>query len=242
MQIQKVFEQLGFHPNDTKVYIASLSLGDALISEISEKARIPRTSTKESVARLHKENLMFFYEKRERKFWSAEKPEKLIKIFQKKEQLLESILPQLESLRHDSSYRPSIKLYSGINGIQAIFDDIIETKHNLLSYTSAENAIKLVGEEFSYFIERRHKHNLKVNFLTNRTPFTEKLRELDKDELRTTRFFPNDIIITTANFIYGDKVAIISFNKKFPSGFIVNDPDIAETQRSIFDFMWQHSE
>lgn len=239
MHIQKYIEQLGYRRNEVRVYLASLGLGEATISEIAEKAQLPRTSVQTIVGKLHRKNLLNFYLRRRRKYWVAENPEKLLIDFRAKEAALKEIMPQLHALHYDTGVKPTVRFFQGRAGIKQILDDIIETKHNMLSLTSIEDAMQLLGDDFKDFIERRYVRMLRVQFLTNRSPETEELKKRDAEELRQTRFLSDDFKLKNANFIYADKVAIISLNKKMPVGIIVEDGDLAETMTMLFLGFWK---
>lgn len=241
MHIQKTIEQLGFNSNETKVYLASLNLGEATISEIAQKAKIPRTSAQIAIQSLAKHGMMNFLIRRRRKYWIAENPEKLLIELKEKELSLKEIMPELQALRYDTGIKPTIRFYSGAEGVKLILDDIIESKRHILSLTSMENALELVSEDFRDFIAQRHKRYLRVRFLTNRSPETEALKNRDSEELRQTRFFPSGFELTNANFIYGEKVAIVSFNKKLPVGLVIEDKDIAKTYANLFEIAWKYS-
>src|SRR3989344_4938637 len=95
MQAQKIIEQLGFSAKEAKVYLAALNLGEAHISDIAEKVKLPRTSAQMIVDKLHKEGLMNFYVMRRYKYWTAEKPERLMMLLQEREAILRSAMPNL---------------------------------------------------------------------------------------------------------------------------------------------------
>jgi sugar-specific transcriptional regulator TrmB len=241
MRIQKVIEKLGYRPNSVKAYLAVLQLGEATISEISKKIQLPRTSTQLIVQSLHKDGLLNFYTKVKRKYWVAENPDRLLSQIRARESEIKEILPEIHSLRRDSHTRPVINSFNGIEGVRKMLDDIIETKHPIRSFSSVTDFKKLLGEEFNDFIARRRNRFLHVQFLTSRTQETELLKKRDSQELRNTRFMPDSIAVNNAHFIYGDKLAIISLNKKLPTGVIIHDKTVAMTHKGIFDALWAQS-
>jgi len=178
---------------------------------------------------------------RRRKRWIAENPEQLIINLKEKEALLKEILPELKALRYDTGVKPTVRLFNGIEGINIILDDIIETKHNILSLSSAGDRLRLYSDDFKDYIERRCKRHLKIRLLTNRSPESERLRKDDVKELRQTRFLPDEYELKNRSFIYEDKIAIISLNKKLLVGTIIEDKDIAETQSKLFEIAWKIS-
>lgn len=99
MQIQKVIEQLGFTAKEAKVYLAALHLGEAHISDIAERVKMPRSSVQVIVDKLHKEGLVNFYVMRRYKYWVAENPERLLHTLKKREELMQEALPKLIAIK-----------------------------------------------------------------------------------------------------------------------------------------------
>ena len=99
MQYQKVIEQLGYSPKEAKVYLASLRLGEAHISDIAHKVQLPRTSVQVIVDKLHADGLMNFYIMRRYKYWVAENPERLLTNLKKREENIEAVIPALAEMR-----------------------------------------------------------------------------------------------------------------------------------------------
>lgn len=99
MQLQKSIEQLGYTPKEARVYLAALDLGEAHISDIASKAKLPRSSAQAVVVKLHKDGLMDFYVQRRYKYWVAENPEHLLTHIEKREEVIREALPALIALR-----------------------------------------------------------------------------------------------------------------------------------------------
>lgn len=99
MQYQKIIEQLGYSRKEAKVYLASLRLGEAHISDIAYKVEMPRSTVQAIVDRLHEDGLMNFYVMRRYKYWVAANPKLLLKSLQRKEELIEEAIPALVEMR-----------------------------------------------------------------------------------------------------------------------------------------------
>lgn len=244
MHIQTVLQQLGYSPNQVIIYLAALKMGETKIADIAEQVAMPRTTVTELVEELHKHGLMNYYAKRGRKYWVAENPDKLMIALKENEAALLAILPQLQAMKFESGEsKPNIRYYKGVAEVKNIFNDIITTKHNMLATVSWDDFREYFGNNFSDdFIERRNSHNLRIRLITPKTALAEKLKFADAKELRITRFLPNNIELhRISNFIYGDKVAIISMNRKEPMGIVICDPDVAYAMTIYFESLWLHS-
>lgn len=244
MHIQTALHQLGYPMNQVKIYLAALKMGEGTIADIAEQVNMPRTTVTELLAEMSKHGLMNYYTKKSRKVWVAENPDKLMVIVKEREAALKAVLPQLHAMKFDSGLaKPNIRCYIGAKEVVNVYDDIIEASHNILAVVSWDDVNDFLGSDFmSDFVERRHNHFLKIRLITPKTTLSQKLKARDAEESRQTRFLPEQISLRhVSNFIYGDKVAMISFNRKNPTGIIIQDPDIAHAQTIYFESLWRHS-
>jgi sugar-specific transcriptional regulator TrmB len=240
MHIRSAIEQLGYSPHEVKVYLAALELGGATATDIAEKTRIPRTTVNLIIDSLHRKGLLDAYLQHRRKIWTASDPRKLLIRLKEHEAALRTILPELQSLRHDTGAKPVVRTYSGAEEIKQIMNDIIETKHHIKAILSWDEWIKLLGKRYmDDFIESRVQHSLRIRVLTPRTTTALALKEKDAKELRTTQFLPSSIAINNSNFIYGNKVAVISLKTKQAVGILIEDKDIHHTMEVLFDSLWR---
>jgi hypothetical protein len=88
----------------------------------------------------------------------------------------------------------------------------------------------------------RQKHFLHVRLLTDKSKESEDLRKRDAQELRETRFVPAKYNFKTANWIFGDKVALLSMQKEHPMGIVIEDKALADTFRMYVELMWENAE
>lgn len=242
MHIRSAIEQLGYSPHESRVYLAALELGESTVTEIAEKAHIPRTTANLIINSLHRKGLMNSYLIRRRKIWTAENPEKLMTHAKESEEAMKIALPELQSIRHDISAKPTIRTYEGAEEIRQIMNDILETKHNVLAIFSWDDWVALLGQAYmDNFIESRVKQHLHIKVLTPKTKTAHKLKETDVKELRVTQFLPNSLAIRNSNFIYGNKVAIISVRSKRPTGILIEDKDTHHMMEVLFESLWKRS-
>jgi sugar-specific transcriptional regulator TrmB len=242
VHLQRVIQNLGYKPAEVKVYLSALQLGASGISDIAIKAGMPRTSVQEIISHLRKDGLMYTITRHNRKLWIAENPNKFMIMLKEREVALQAVLPELQAFRYDTGVKPTVRTFTGTGEITRVFDDIIETKHHVQAIVSWDDWVDLLGREFvEDFITRRYQHFLKIKLLTTNTALSREIKKHDDQELRTTRFLSSDSPIRTSNFIYGNKVAIISLNRKLPVATIIEDEDIHDTMLVLFESLWQKS-
>src|SRR3989344_1274616 len=107
-QLQKIIEELGYSPNEAKVYLAALALGEAHVSDIAAKAKMPRSSVQVIIEKLHKAGLMNFYVRKRYTSWEAEDPERLLAQLRERERSVREAMSKLHALRakHTKAKKP----------------------------------------------------------------------------------------------------------------------------------------
>ncbi|MBU6388338.1 hypothetical protein KGQ72_00430 [Patescibacteria group bacterium] len=242
MHIRSAIEQLGYSPHEVKVYLATLELGGSTATDIAEKTRIPRTTVNLIIDSLHQKGLLNAYVQRRRKIWAAENPNKLLIRLKEREAALKVILPELQSLQRDTGAKLTVRTYTGAEEIKQIMNDILETKHRLSAIHPWDDWVALLGKSYmDDFIESRVRKNIRARLLVPRTKTTFALKERDAKELRITQFLPNSVAINNSNFIYGNKVAIISLKTNQPVGILIENKDFNHTMKVLFESLWRQS-
>ena len=239
MHIQKVIEKLGYSPAEVAVYLVSLRMGEGAIADIARNVKLPRTTVQEIIEKLHERGLLNYRLVHRRRVWSAENPEKLLIQIRESEAAFVSVLPDLKAMRHPVGVKAGVKLYHGIKEIWSIYRDMFETKHPILCMMPWDVWLGIFGEEdLQEIIQERRRRFLRIRVLTTRSKKAEILKQKDATELRSTRFFPPETKLTTATFIFGAKVALVSLNQEFPTAIIIEDQGIADTMTLSFEALW----
>ena len=241
--IQKVIEKLGYKKKEAEFYLAALFLGEAKISDLAQKLKIPRTSAIMIAEKLQKDGLLSYYVKRLNKYWVADKPDNLLLKLNEMEVMLKAVLPELNAIRLKTVIgKPTVKVYVGAKEIQLIFADILLTKNNFRAIVSWEDLKRILGDGYiQAFIDAQASHFLKMRLLTPENDTTIVLKERDNKESRDTRFLSKHASgLNTATFMYGNKIAIISLNETLSTGFLIEDIDVHNTMTVFFEELWSN--
>jgi sugar-specific transcriptional regulator TrmB len=242
MNLRTVIEQLGYSPHEVTVYLAALELGGSTVTEIAAKAKLPRTTVNLVIHSLQKRGLMNAYLKRRRKILTAENPERLMSALKESEASLAVVLPELQSLRRETSAKSAVRIYNGAQEIKQIMNDMLESKHHISAMLSWDDWMELLGKQYlEDFTETRYRHYLRIRVLAPKSKNAVTLKQKDSQELRVTQFLPELVTIANANFIYANKVAIITLNKKKPVGILIEDEDVHHTMEILFENLWRQS-
>ena len=232
-------KEFGLTDNEIKTYIACLKLGTALVQEIAKKANTYRTYTYEVLKSLVEKGLMSYVIKNGKQYFEVAEPEKLINILKEKEQKIRKIIPDLKILYKTALEKPKIELYEGKEGVKTILDDIIRTRKEVLIYGNTENQIKIFSFYFPNYILRRVENKIHTKVITEKSPTTISMLRTEKKELRETRFI-DKIKFSTVTYIYDNKIAMLTLEKEI-IGVLIENKNIADTQKQIFGALWNIS-
>ena len=234
----EILKEIGLNENEIKVYIILLRLGSSKVNEVYDKTKIPRSFIYEVLKSLIDKGLVSYVIKSGIRYYEAAKPLKLKEILKEKESKLDSILPELENIKKLVKKKPTVELYEGVEGIKTILEDILKMEKGEIMYAySNEDIFKLLTFYFPNFIKRRAKKGIFGRIIEEDT---EKIREdqkRDKSEYREMRI--TKIKFNSTTFIYGDKIALITTSKDEPIGVLIENKEMAETQKKVFHVLWE---
>jgi len=241
-------KQLGLSDKEAKVYLAVLELGPSTAIQIAQKADINRPTAYVQIEALMKMGLMSSHEKGKKTYFAAEPPERLRELVRIKQsevedqgKRLKKILPELQTLFDSAEERPKVRFYEGKEGLMAMQEDIFKLrKQEIVGVYSADFYEKLfTKEEKKRINDLRKRRGIRGRGLYTRGsgPFTEAPPPTIQDRFVPASKFP----FVSGMDIYGDKVALFSQRGKIV-GAVVENQDIADTMRSIFNLAWEAAE
>lgn len=243
----KQLQEIGLSEKEARVYLALLELGQAGVPEISQKSGVNRTTTYVILESLIKDGLASQIEKEKKTYFIAEDPEQLLRLIGKQESDLKEkkneflkFLPQLAAIFETAGERPKVRFYEGKEGLRVIQEDILKTKDKRIEAFFSQDDFEKVftKEERGGYFNQRIKRGIKARAIYTRSagPFEtvapgDELRIIPKDK------FPVSVDIA----IYGDKISISSLRGKY-TGVIIENKEMVQTFRSVFELAWEAAE
>jgi len=245
--IVKYILQLDFSEDAAKLYLVLSENGPLTISQASRLANIERTKLYRMVDTLTDSGLIekvLKYKSQKLQAAGLEQIKRLIA--NKKAQLAETENHFDEfSKTLNEMTRPTgtqVRYYKGREGIKQILWNELSAEREAVGYTH-RNLEEVVGKKFfsNYARELERK---KINFRDIRTESflaSTNETECDADPIMTGSwaFLPDSVIHLTHNMdIYNDTVAIYYWENEDFFGIEIENKQIAETQKSIFETLW----
>ena len=244
-----LLQKIGLSEKEARVYLAALELGEAPAQEIAKKAGINRTTAYFHIEELIKKGLISSIEKKKKRYFYASNPENLLRMIDLKEKEisdlkkdLNSFLPELKTIYNLAPHKPKVRFFEGIEGLKSIQEDILRSKF--------KEGFGLVNLDDAYKVfppsPKDHRHKLKKKFLKEKVVrkiiYTSRKGEIlprKENQPPVERKFidPQKFSFHTEVYIYGDKIALMSYKGKL-IGVIIEDSELAQSLKVLFKLAW----
>lgn len=239
-------QALGLTPKEVRIYLTLLRRGPSSVRQLAQAAEINRGTTYDVLKALQQQGVVSFYEKAKKSYFVAEDPKALESILKEKKAELkllnerfEDALPELRSIsKHADVTKPVARYFHGSKGVARILEEVLldvdqlEKKHYCV-YSSSAIAQHLY-DAIPDFTERR------VSRLISVTVIGLGEEKNGNDPLSDRKSLTSKQAAPTYTIIFGRKTAFISLDDhSHPRGVIIDDGNLAEKQRFLFDSLWQ---
>ena len=238
MEKENLLQQLGLSEKESALYLTALDSGVVSITQLAKKSGLKRPTCYLVIEELVKKHLLTKTPKGKRMCYKAENPLILSQQIEKTQETLNMLLPSLLSSFQKYSHQPKIRFYEGKQQISKMSEEVYHAKE-IWAMFSPENFLNVFSKQ-----ENKHFFNILIRHggvIYDIFEDTAKAREFAKAKYRTgishVKFLPSDFKIATDFMVYGDKLAIVSFENLI--GLIIEDKAIAQTQRQVLKFIWE---
>lgn len=241
MQTLSSLEKLGLNQKEQETYVALLQLEKATANQVAYKTKIKRPTTYDILYRLKQSNFIYETTEKNKRYFMANSPQKLIKLIEEQKRNLLSDMPLLLSFYNAKVRRPKIAYFEGIEGIKQLFDDTLiscKKRNEILAYVTSETT-EFLAEYVKNYIAERTKKGIIIRGIYNKSKKIIAYLKHDREQLRKSKIvdtkkslFKNEINI------YANKMIIITYHPE-PFGVLIESKEIADTQRTIFELAWK---
>lgn len=233
---------------ESEVFVALQKLGKSLVSQIAKETLINRTALyhtlsllkdKGLVNEIKTDKLSYFEAVTLVEFEQWEK-RKLLEFQNQSEKIKDLIKNNSQKNVLPSKY----KFYEGTDAVKNLYDETWRnnTKKEILAITDYKKAYETLGDYFEndYFPTRVRKR-IKVKSLLEKNDYGKKDLIRAEKLLRDMRFSNIFKDLGIEMNIFDNYVSLVSFDKKRPTGVLIQNELISSAFRKIFMFIWEKS-
>ena len=198
------------------------------------------------IEKLMKKGLMSSVEKGKKTYFQTEDPKRLLKLLEeqedglkRKEEEFKKYLPELETLFNIAEEKPKVRFFEGKEGLIAIREDYFKAKDkNVLGIFAIDEEKNIFSEdERIKASSEREKRKIKIKLIYTNSEKITRQSDLTERMFIHKEKFP----LTSSLIIYDDKISMVSLKGKLV-GVIVENNEISNTFKSIFNLAWEGAE
>src|SRR3989344_57005 len=204
--------KLGLTEKEVRVYLAALEFGYAAAQKIAQKLNISRPTIYEIIKGLKTKGLMMEFKEAKRTYFTAESPDKLLRILhiqkreiEEKERELLRIIAALRAKYHLEEDK-LFKSYQGPAGLKILESDLLETHSGEI-----------------YIINPK---KIPFNLKSILASIKKRLGKIEIKEISVKKSIPASLIIY-------DKIIFIRQNKPF-KGILIEDKNFTAILKELF--------
>lgn len=247
---EDVLKSAGLDELETKIYSTLLTNGALTVLELANKAKLKRTNLYNILDILEKKNLVKKVTENKTTKYFPQSPREIQKLLELKEDQItiakstfELLADNLQSKYNIVSHKPVITYLEGLTGFQKVYQDINDTNKDIMLIRSTyDDKRKDVDRLIQKQLIEQVKRGIHAKVIGPPESDAQELyTKYDTLRLVEERFiskFPFNVPAQV--IIYGNKTAIATIRKDIIITLIDN-PDITQTFRVLFDFIWQYA-
>jgi len=233
-------QKFGLSKKEADIYLALLQLGTTVASEVAKKGGVNRSTAYVILESLAKKGLAAISIRDGVRGYSPASPERLVqkaedsaKEYNQLAKLGREMLSELKTTSTADKTKSKIKIFEGLEGIKTVYEDMLESKENIRSYSGSdilENALH------DFLPEHRKKMTTKKIGLKIISPDNSDVRKIITNSAYSdsTEHFLTSSHDYGANLsVYDKKVTFISPREKFAC--IIENVEFAEAIKTLFD-------
>ncbi|MBN2101037.1 ArsR family transcriptional regulator [Candidatus Dojkabacteria bacterium] len=251
--ITSQLKKFGLEEKEAQIYLSLLKEGSQTPLEISRNTDINRTTIYRQLETLQTSGLVEEVLDDKSTRYTASDPDKLNFLIEQRENSIRSLkrsLPdltaQLSALKQESISHSKVVFFRGIKGLKQLLWNTTKAKGKQIVNYGYLSWNEVVGNEFAEKLREEHVvqkiHGREVtNHKEDGTQWTDNITRVR--QYYKEKFIPKSVLeINHDQYIYDDILAYAHIYKEEYFGIEIHNPEIAKTQKQIFEIIWEIGE
>jgi sugar-specific transcriptional regulator TrmB len=250
--VKPVLESLGLNPKEIELYMLLLQIGTSPASALARRMRIPSSTAQYTCQQLQKKGLIRMIQKGNTYLFNCEPPRNLLSLVEReqsallqKQESVEQIVEELESMMNPHSVLPKVKFFEGRDGIVEAYHEVLadaKEGEEILSYHNPllpENDKWKLEAVFREFRDGCVKKNVRMRTIRTLSPADEHRIE-EAMHLHDTRFVDQGFFgpMPVEILILDGTVYSMAFEGEVLFACAVQNQAITNTHKAAFECAW----
>ncbi len=246
MELSQTLKSIGFDQKQSAIYLTCLQLGEDTVFNISTIARVKRPTTYVILQTLAERGLVSFRKTKKATLYSAASPKNLLTQLKQREKNLEKAIPNLMAIYNQQPNKPEVQFFEGKDGVVQVYREVLnflKTGQEAVFYGSIIEPVDLYSDIFEEYKDTLKNPDVKTRELLPLDEANVKYANVVtkiKNPNHTIRFFNKKFGCGRGdNIIFGNKIAFLPYNKNKYYVIIIENKDLAETHKTLFEQAWK---
>ncbi len=240
LKIRQSLKSIGFSDNEIKVLLFLFRQKKATTRSISQNILLGFTSTQYALSSLIGRGLVVVIPQEEEHYQAISSQHfqkwllEMKKEHQQKYEQAKSTLSRFFSSIDQSSWKPDLLYYEGVQGIQDIYEDMLQSQEPIYCWTNLHIVYEVLGVSYmDSFHKRRIDQGIDL-YTINAHNEDEKSNISTQQSIQAN----NKLDIQGEICMYGNKVALIQLGSNPPIGFVFEGDWMCELFHAVFRSFW----
>jgi len=237
---KEALEGFGLSEKEIKIYLQLLREKSCTAAKLAKLSNLNRTTAYLELDNLMKIGIVNYTIKNSKRYYQPASPDKLLFILDEKKEKIKAILPELKAL-HSTDQPFKIEVFEGRGGIKTFYQDILNSVKEFYVIGATGEALNVMEFSYPHFLRKFIKSGIKERALANLE--SKRLMEnIHPKKFLEIRYLPQEYKAKVTTIVYGEKVAIQSLQKENIYVVVIKDKLLAQTYKTLFEFMWKAAE
>lgn len=239
----KTLKELGLTDNEIKIYVFLLKKDSSTTGPIIKETNIANSRVYESLNSLISKGLVTYNIQKDGKHFQATDPKIFIEKQKEIKKKLESLIPQLSSLKSKKQDETTMAIYEGFEGFKTAFKKIINDcpKNSTIYITGFPESVQKL-ESLRIFLTNQNLKSAgkkqKLKIILERSAKSTLGKDRQKEKFTQVKYMPEGYINPAAMDIFEDYVYMFLWEEK-PYVFMIKNKKIAESFKTHHQFLWK---
>ena len=230
----------GLSENESRVYLAALSLGPTTVLAIARAAGIKRTTVYAVIEALKHKGLMNVEVRGFKNLFAAQDPERLLSLMESRKEIIRKAMPDFAGLYNLKGGESTIKYYEGLEGVKSVYESMIhdiKSHEDYLVISNLDAWLDLDEKYFRNFSERRSKLNINIRILVEDTPRAHEYMKYARNINATIKALPKETKLLINLVTIPQRVLIHQLVPPI-SATVIENKSVIQMHQQFFELIW----
>ncbi len=237
MENKDILKNLGLDEHESNIYMTLLRLGGSRASKVAKSVGLKRTTVYPILKALAQKGFVNVYFRKNTRFYYAQKPARVASIFEKKLELFENIISNLETIEKKQAEVFGLRFVETVNELKEFYNGILLEYKNK-EYYIIGSALGWESSDPKFFVQYRKdraKNKIKTKLVLSSE--SKKINPKEKELLREYKYLPAKYKFKSTIDIFDDKILVVS-PELSSLAVVIAVPAMTDVFRSVFEVLW----